>query len=132
MCLLVWGTIVELELNLPESRDKIQWIAIALWSIETFPQITLNIKRQSTSGQATTSVLIALVGKTTDFLVTYGLLMPLPYVVMCYFSSSSAFINTFQVCRYLCENLQFGFVSSDIIYPKYFVKIDRITELSED
>ena len=122
VCLLVWGTIVELELNLPESRDKIQWIAIALWSIETFPQITLNIKRQSTSGQATTSVLIALVGKTTDFLVTYGLLMPLPYVVMCYFSSSSAFINTFQVRRYLCENLQFGFVSSDIIYPKYFVK----------
>ena len=96
-CLLVWGTIVELELNLPKSRGKIQWIAIALWSIETFPQITLNIKRQSTSGQATTSVLIALVGKTTDFLVTYSLLMPLPYVVMCYFSSSSAFINILAV-----------------------------------
>jgi len=96
-CLLMWGTIIELELNLPDSRDKVQWIAIALWSIESFPQITLNIKRQSTSGQASTSVLIALIGKTTDFLVTYGLLMPLPYVVMCYFSSSSAFINAFQV-----------------------------------
>ena len=39
VCLLVWGTIIELELNFPESRDKIQWVAIALWSIETFPQV---------------------------------------------------------------------------------------------
>lgn len=60
-------------------------------------QVVLNIKLRSTTGQATTSVFIALIGKTTDFLVTYGLKMPLPYVVMCYFSSSSAFINGFQV-----------------------------------
>lgn len=39
VCLLLWGTIVELELNLPQSREQIQWIAIALWSIETFPQV---------------------------------------------------------------------------------------------
>ena len=127
VCLIVWGTIVELELNLPDSRDKIQWIAIALWSIETFPQIILNIERQSTSGQATTSVLIALVGKTTDFLVTYGLLMPLPYVVMCYFSSSSAFINAFQVGHYLCEIFIIWFpqISSTL---NIFVMRDKVGE----
>ncbi len=42
VCLLGWGAIIELELNLPESKDKIQWIAIALWSIETFPQVRIN------------------------------------------------------------------------------------------
>ena len=40
VCLLLWGAIIELELNLPQSRDKVQWIAIALWSIETFPQVS--------------------------------------------------------------------------------------------
>ena len=40
VCLLLWGSIIELELNLPQSRDKIQWIAITLWSIETFPQVS--------------------------------------------------------------------------------------------
>ncbi len=39
VCLLIWGGIIELELNLPESKEKIQWIAISLWSIETFPQV---------------------------------------------------------------------------------------------
>ena len=43
VCLLVWGCIIELELNLPESKDKIQWVAIALWSIETFPQVSLSV-----------------------------------------------------------------------------------------
>ena len=42
-CLILWGTIIELELNFPESRDKIQWVAIALWSIETFPQVRLHV-----------------------------------------------------------------------------------------
>ena len=39
-CLIVWGTIIELELIFPDSRDKVQWVAIALWSIETFPQVS--------------------------------------------------------------------------------------------
>ena len=60
-------------------------------------QVILNIKLQSTSGQSTISVIITVVGKTMDFLVTYGLEMPLEYVIMCYFSSSTAFINGFQV-----------------------------------
>ena len=40
VCLLLWGTVIELELNFPNARDKIQWVAITLWSIETFPQVT--------------------------------------------------------------------------------------------
>ena len=39
-CLIAWGCLVELELSLPESRDKIQWVAITLWCVETFPQVT--------------------------------------------------------------------------------------------
>ena len=39
-CLVVWGIIIELELLYPQSREKIQWVAIALWSIETFPQVS--------------------------------------------------------------------------------------------
>lgn len=41
VCLIMWGGIIELELNLPESTDKLQWIAVTLWSIETFPQVEL-------------------------------------------------------------------------------------------
>lgn len=52
---------------------------------------------QSTEGQSTISVFIATLGKSTDFLATFGLNIPLPYAVMCYYSSSSAFINAFQV-----------------------------------
>lgn len=62
-----------------------------------YTQVILNIKLQSTAGQSSLSVFIALVGKTTDFVVNYGLNLPLPYVVMTYFSSSSAFLNAFQV-----------------------------------
>ena len=39
VCLIIWGCIIELELNLPQSREEIQWVAITLWSIETFPQV---------------------------------------------------------------------------------------------
>ena len=97
VCLLLWGTIVELELTLPQSRGDLEWIAIVLWCIESFPQIMLNMKRQSTDGQSTMSVLIALFGKTTDFLSNYGLSVPLEYVIMVYFSSSTSFFNGLQV-----------------------------------
>lgn len=69
-------------------------------------QIILNIRLQSTSGQSTVSVVITIIGKTTDFFVTYGLRMPLEYVVMCFFSSSTAFINGFQVQTIACVCLQ--------------------------
>lgn len=40
VCLLIWGTLIELELNFPDERDKMQWVAIVLWSVETFPQVS--------------------------------------------------------------------------------------------
>lgn len=55
---------------------------------------------QSTSGQSTGSVAIAMVGKTTDFISTNSLVMPLQYVIMVYFSSSVAYINGMQVAWY--------------------------------
>lgn len=48
-------------------------------------------------GQSTRSVIIASIGKMTDFLSTYGLLMPIQYVVMIYFSSSVNYVNVIQV-----------------------------------
>ena len=58
------------------------------------------MKLQSTNGQATSSVVIAMVGKTTDFLATNGLVMPLQYVIMRYFSTSVAYVNGIQVAWY--------------------------------
>ena len=97
-CLLLWGTIVELELCLPHpATENLEWIAIVLWSVETFPQVVLNAQLRSTQGQSTLSVLITICGKTTDFLSTYALEMPLKYVIMAYFSSSMGLTNGWQV-----------------------------------
>jgi hypothetical protein len=63
-------------------------------------QVILNMKLQSTGGQATKSVLLSLVGKMTDFLSTYLLVLPLQYVVMAYFSSSMCYINGLQLVWY--------------------------------
>lgn len=58
------------------------------------------MRLHSTSGQSTGSVIIAMVGKTTDFISTNGLVMPLQYVIMAYFSSSVAYVNGLQVAWY--------------------------------
>ena len=63
-------------------------------------QIILNMRRRTTDGQSTLSVVITLVGKTTDFLANYLLLLPAQYVVMTYFSCTLAFINGIQVIFY--------------------------------
>ena len=63
-------------------------------------QIILNMRRRTTDGQSTLSVVITLVGKTTDFLANYLLLLPARYVVMTYFSCTLAFINGIQVIFY--------------------------------
>ncbi|KAH3880148.1 uncharacterized protein LOC127865028 [Dreissena polymorpha] len=99
VCGLIWGALIVVELLLPV-QDFAEYAAITLWCIETFPQVILNMRLQSTIGQATGSVLIAMIGKTTDFLATNGLVMPLQYVVMCYFSTAVAYINGLQVGWY--------------------------------
>jgi len=55
------------------------------------------MRRRTTSGQATPSVVLGLIGKTMDVLSNYLLLLPPQYVVMTYFSSSLAYINGVQV-----------------------------------
>ena len=55
------------------------------------------MRLRTTGGQATPSVVMGLMGKTTDFLSTYLLLLPSQYVVMTYFSSTMAYINGIQV-----------------------------------
>ena len=55
---------------------------------------------RSASGQSRGSIFIAMVGKTTDFLGNYILVLPQQYVVMTYFSSSVAYTNGLQVLWY--------------------------------
>lgn len=95
-CVCMWTTLLSLNLGL-KLFPYIQWVAIGLWCVETFPQVFLNFKLRSTMGQSTRSVIIAFIGKMTDFLSTYGLLMPIQYVVMIYFSSSVNYVNVIQV-----------------------------------
>ena len=39
VCLLIWISIITLELSVKNAAGKVQWIAIVLWSIESFPQV---------------------------------------------------------------------------------------------
>nr|XP_058942085.1 uncharacterized protein LOC131770396 [Pocillopora verrucosa] len=100
VCVLIWIAVISLDLSVANAAEKVQWLAIVLWSIESFPQIILNMRRRTTDGQSTISVVITLVGKTTDFLANYLLLLPAQYVVMTYFSCTMAFINGIQVIWY--------------------------------
>ena len=100
VCLLVWSCVLTIELAVRKAPDYLFWAAIFLWSIETFPQVVLNMQRRSTSGQSTISIGLTLVGKATDYISTYALDMPIQFVIMCYFSSSSAYINGFQVSTF--------------------------------
>ena len=55
------------------------------------------MRLRSTNGQSTPSVVLDLMGKTTDFLSNYLLRLPPQYVIMTYFSSTLAYINGVQV-----------------------------------
>ena len=55
------------------------------------------MRLRTTSGQSTPSVVLDLMGKTTDFLSNYLLRLPPQYVIMTYFSSTLAYINGVQV-----------------------------------
>ena len=62
--------------------DYLEWIAITLWSIETFPQILLNFKNSSTKGISNISTLISFIGKTTDIVGNYLLIIPVEYRIL--------------------------------------------------
>lgn len=90
-------------------RDKIgesnisgsfMWVAVVLWSIESFPQLWMNARRQATHGQASETVLVTFLGKTTDFISMVSLDLPLQYRIMTYFSTTSAYTNIIQYLYY--------------------------------
>jgi len=100
ICAFMWLGLLLLELFLPVLTSYFAWVAIVLWSIETFPQLFLNMQRGTTDGQSTISLILVLVGKTSDFASSYSLKMPSQYVVMTYYSSTAAWINIIQLCFY--------------------------------
>ena len=98
MLVVVAGVCV-LELLLGDEA-QLQWVAVALWSIEMLPQILLNAQRASTSGQADTTIGLSVVGKVTDSLSALLLAMPTQTVVLCFFSGTLAWVDCAQLAWY--------------------------------
>ena len=55
--------LITLEILVAESILYLHWISIVLWSIEMLPQIWLNIRRKSVSGESYISIFITFIGK---------------------------------------------------------------------
>ncbi|KAF9117837.1 hypothetical protein BGW39_001754 [Mortierella sp. 14UC] len=83
-----------------ETSSSMVWVSIVLWSVETYFQVILNMRRRSVSGQSYISLGLSFVGKTTDMIMQYTLLMPTQYVYMTYFSSTLAYFNFLQLVVY--------------------------------
>ena len=71
-------------------------------------KVILNMRLRSTNGQSTPSVVLDLMGKTTDFLSNYLLRLPSQYVIMTYFSSTLAYINGVQVRDIFFLSMAYG------------------------
>lgn len=83
-----------------DTSSKMVWISIVLWSVETYFQVVLNMRRRSVEGQSYISLVLSFVGKTTDVIMQFSLLMPKQYVYMTYFSSTLAYFNFIQLIIY--------------------------------
>ena len=42
-CFLIWIAVISLDLSVADAAEKVQWLAIVLWSIESFPQVGSSI-----------------------------------------------------------------------------------------
>ena len=42
-CFLIWIAVISLDLSVADAAEKVQWLAIVLWSIELFPQVGSSI-----------------------------------------------------------------------------------------
>ena len=42
-CFLIWIAVISLELSVSDAKKNVQWLAIVLWSIESFPQVSSSI-----------------------------------------------------------------------------------------
>lgn len=103
VCLVVYSTAIILECTDalgPDTSSKLVWVSIVLWSIETYFQLVLNMKRRSVDGQSYVSLGLSFMGKTTDVIMQFSLKMPVQYVYMTYFSSTLAYVNTIQLILY--------------------------------
>jgi uncharacterized protein with PQ loop repeat len=100
---VVYSTIIALECTDAFGEDtssKMVWASIVLWSVETYFQVVLNMKRRSVEGQSYISMGLSLMGKTTDVIMQFTLIMPVQYVFMTYFSSTLAYFNIIQLILY--------------------------------
>ena len=43
VCVLIWIAVISLDLFVANAAKKVQWLAIVLWSIESFPQVCSSI-----------------------------------------------------------------------------------------
>jgi uncharacterized protein with PQ loop repeat len=75
-------------------------VAVVLGSIETLPQIDLNFKLKSTSGQSNISVALCMLGILCDFVSQYSVVISPQGLFLTYFSSTAAFINIMQVVAF--------------------------------
>ena len=100
LCCSIWGTVVLLQIMRPDLTPQMQWVAITLWSLETFPQILLNVQLGSARGQAPLTIAITVLGKTADVLSTFLVEIPTQFQVLCVFSATTAFANAIQVIFY--------------------------------
>ncbi|KAF9091106.1 hypothetical protein BGX29_011131 [Mortierella sp. GBA35] len=104
--LCVYSTVIALETTDAfgeGTASKMVWISIVLWSVETYFQVVLNMRRRSVEGQSYISLGLAFVGKTTDVIMQFTLLMPMQYIYMTYFSSTLAYANFMQLVIYTQE-----------------------------
>lgn len=101
--LVVYSTAIVLECTDALGQDtssRLVWVSIVLWSIETYFQLVLNMKRRSVDGQSYISLGLSFMGKTTDVIMQFSLKMPVQYLYMTYFSSTLAYVNTKQLILY--------------------------------
>ncbi|KAK3841537.1 MAG: hypothetical protein J3R72DRAFT_421983 [Linnemannia gamsii] len=101
---VVYATVIALEMTdafgKEETSSRMVWVSIVLWSVETYFQVILNMRRRSVSGQSYISLGLSFVGKTTDMIMQFTLLMPTQYIYMTYFSSTLAYFNVIQLVVY--------------------------------
>ena len=50
-CFLIWVAVITLELFITDAKEKVQWLAIVLWSIESFPQVC-SVKLKTSKSRA--------------------------------------------------------------------------------
>lgn len=99
--LILTATIIIVECSFLSLSSHLIWISIVLWSVETYFQILVNMERKSVDGQSYVSLALTFVGKTTDFITQFILIMPQQYLYMTYFSSSFAYFNVLQWINYI-------------------------------